>query len=39
MAYLRLCVDENKDEIISVDVVGEFEWLYELWDNPKNETL
>lgn len=39
VAYLRLCVDEKKDEIISVDVVGEFEWLYELWDNPKNEIL
>lgn len=38
VAYLNMCVEEDDNEIVGVDVVGEFEWLYELWNNPKYET-
>ena len=35
VAYVSLCVEEDDDEIVAANVVGEFEWLYDLWDNPK----
>lgn len=38
VAYLCLSVEENDDEIVAASVVGEFEWLYKLWDNPKYKT-